>query len=104
MSKIRHVTFEERKVIEEKIKKGMPNVEIGKLLGRNGSTISWEIQRNGGRDNYKAKKAQERYDTLKKNNWEKSLAKRRILANEVDALKMIVDILTEEIKEIKKKL
>jgi IS30 family transposase len=53
-----HLLFKERFCIEKMLKAGKSFGEIAKTLGRGLSTISEEVNANGGRDNYDARKAQ----------------------------------------------
>lgn len=50
--------FEERFTIEKMLHRGATFTSIGETLNRGLSTISKEVQKNGGRDRYNAKKAQ----------------------------------------------
>lgn len=56
-NKRRHLTEEERFLIEKCLTAGDPLREIAKRSGRGLSTISEEISTNGGREKYDAKKA-----------------------------------------------
>ncbi|MDW3216252.1 MAG: IS30 family transposase [Ilumatobacteraceae bacterium] len=56
----------ERVVIEIGIRAGRKNLQIATELGRDPSTISREIERNGGRDGYDAERAQRRADKKRK--------------------------------------
>lgn len=57
----RNLTKEERKTIEYCVRLGWKNSVISERICRDPSTISKEIQRNGGRDNYSYGKAHKRY-------------------------------------------
>ena len=59
-NKKKHLTYEERFCIEKLIEKGISNREIGIVVDRGKTTISDEINRNGGRGKYNAKKAHHR--------------------------------------------
>jgi IS30 family transposase len=52
--------IEEREVISRELSRNQSARSIGKLLGRHHSAISREIDRNGGRDEYRAVDAQAR--------------------------------------------
>src|SRR5947209_7900825 len=56
---------QERETISRELSRGSSARCIGKLLGREHSTIANEIDRNGGVGNYRAVAAQERYESLK---------------------------------------
>lgn len=53
----RHLTIEEREAISRELSRGAGIREIAAMLGRPPSTISREVKRNGGRDVYRAAKA-----------------------------------------------
>ncbi len=55
----------EREMISRELSRGRSARFIEKLLGRHHGTISREITRNGGTDDYRAVAAQERYDRFK---------------------------------------
>lgn len=59
-NKKKHLQKEERFCIEKMLKQGKSFGEISRTLGRGISTISEEVNVNGGRDNYDAKKAHHR--------------------------------------------
>ena len=59
-NKKKHLVKEERFCIEKMLKQGKSFTEIAETLGRGLSTISEEINKNGGRDNYQAKRAERR--------------------------------------------
>src|SRR5689334_16840350 len=54
----RHLTIEEREAISRELSQGAGIREIASLLERPPSTISREVKRNGGRDAYRAAKAE----------------------------------------------
>lgn len=60
VNKQKHLTDKERFVIEKMLKAGDTLTRISNVLGRGVSTISEEVARNGGRDRYNAKKAEQR--------------------------------------------
>lgn len=65
MSGTEPLRAEEREMISRGLSQKRSARFIAKQLGRHHSTISREIDRNGGRDNYRAVSAQERYGELK---------------------------------------
>jgi len=54
----KHLTLEERHFLYRLNKKGTPEVEIARLMGRDRSTIYRELNRNAGKRGYKPKQAQ----------------------------------------------
>jgi len=60
INKKKHLQKEERFCIEKMLKRGKSFGEISRTLGRGLSTISEEVNENGGRDNYKAERADHR--------------------------------------------
>ncbi|MGH3874676.1 MAG: transposase [Pseudonocardiaceae bacterium] len=54
--------YPERETISRELGRKSSAREIGKVLGRHHSTISREIERNGGVDGYRAVAAHERYE------------------------------------------
>ena len=66
MSRYEPLTFEERETISRELSGGPPSARlIGRLLGRHHSTISREIDRNGGAVAYRAVEAQRRCDAMR---------------------------------------
>lgn len=53
-TRLARISFEDRKIIENELKKGTPQVTIAKMLGRCRSVICKEIVRGGGIFNYSA--------------------------------------------------
>lgn len=58
--KYKHLTREDRHSIEVLRREGMSVNEIGRMLGRSGSTISRELRRNEGRRGYRHQQAHEK--------------------------------------------
>jgi IS30 family transposase len=56
-NKKKHLSDEERFCIEKMLRVGKSLVDIGKTLGRGKSTITEEVNRNGGRKKYRAEAA-----------------------------------------------
>jgi IS30 family transposase len=59
-NKKKHLNSEERFCIEKMLKQDKFLKEIAETLGRGLSTISIEVEKNGGRDNYNGKRAEKR--------------------------------------------
>ena len=59
-NKKKHLRKEERFCIEKMLRRNESFSEIARTLGRGLSTISEEVNENGGRENYNAKKANHR--------------------------------------------
>ena len=55
---VKLLTFEERKQIEDLLKKGATFPQIGQLIGRSKNTVRNEVRKFGKRELYSAKKAQ----------------------------------------------
>src|SRR5664279_3449182 len=62
VSRFPELNVEEREQISRSIAQGCSARDIGRLLDRHHSTISREIERNGGPDAYRVVRAQERCD------------------------------------------
>jgi IS30 family transposase len=73
MSGAEPLSAEERETISRELRQGHSARVIGKLLRRHHSTISREIRRNGGPDDYRAVAAQERYGRCKERPKERKL-------------------------------
>jgi IS30 family transposase len=65
MGRREQLTIEERELISRELSKNRSDRFIAKALGRHHSTISREIERNGGRQVYRAVEAQARCDALR---------------------------------------
>lgn len=66
------LTLEERENIEAGIKQNKSGKQIASMINRMASTLTNEIKRNGGKNNYNAKKAHERALYLRKITTEKA--------------------------------
>lgn len=73
MSGAEPLCIQERETIARELDRQKSARYIGQLLGRHHSTISREIDRNGGPDNYQACAAQERYESFKARPTERKL-------------------------------
>lgn len=69
----RPFSFEERSKIESLIKQGFSFIEIGKIIGRNNSSVKHEVMKNGGYEGYGAQVAQEASDKKKKETVQKRI-------------------------------
>lgn len=67
MRKAKKLSEAERDEIEILVGKGYKLREIGRALGRSPNSISYEVQKNGGRKRYNAKNAHQYATTRKKN-------------------------------------
>lgn len=56
-----HLTFEERQLLEDYLKDGKSYRFMSRALLRADVTLSLEVKRNGGRENYCAVSAQKKY-------------------------------------------
>ena len=104
-------TIEERKKIEEKLKKKSSFLEISLDLKRSISGVRREIRINGGIEVYNAEMAQERALHVKKLHYEKSSIKLKKyfeknpkvnLHEKISRLEWQIEILTDAIKDLKR--
>lgn len=88
MSPYKHLTLIDRELILIGLKTNLTQAEIAQQVGCSKSTISREIKRNGGSENYRATTAQEHYQKAR-------LASRRprLLTNSVLRMR-VIDYLT----------
>lgn len=114
--KRKRLTLENRKLIEEHLKNGVRPNSIAELLGFCSSTISREVNKNGGVRNYSAEKAHQTYLNLLtriseqmsktgKKKQENTDSRREIpsdILDRISSLEMQIEILYDTIKEIKK--
>ena len=84
MSRFPALIVEERELISRCIARGYSARDIGRLTGRHHSTISREIERNGGPDGYRVVRAQDRCDAKRVRPKEHKLVGCRRLHDEVD--------------------
>jgi IS30 family transposase len=80
----KRLTEEEREELIVYLNRGVSLRQIGKILGRNASTISREINRNGGRTKYRNVKAQQKAERNKKNKRRRTILKSYALQIEVE--------------------
>jgi len=84
MSGAEPLCAEERETISRELSRNRSARRIGRLLGRHPSTITREIERNGGAAGYRACAAQERYESLKARPKERKLVASTRLHDAVD--------------------
>ena len=84
VSRFPELNVEEREQISRSIAQGCSARDIGRLLDRHHSTISREIERNGGPDAYRVVRAQERCDAQRARTKEHKLVACRRLHDEVN--------------------
>jgi IS30 family transposase len=84
VSRFPELNVEEREQISRSIAQGYSARDIGRLLDRHHSTISREIERNGGPDAYRVVRAQERCDAQRVRPKEHKLVTCRRLHDEVN--------------------
>lgn len=106
----RYLSLEERKIIEKKIKEGLSLGKISHFMGRSPNGIIVEVRKNGGREEYKAIQAHENSkitenerkkkvcENLKKSTYNPFI----YLKQKIEILEMQLEIIIEQIKEIKK--
>ena len=82
-SGMKHVSYEERKMIEEMLLKKKTHRDIGKYIGRDHTVIDREINRHKGYLPYSADRAQLAYERDLKNKRPKKLNTNRILRDYV---------------------
>jgi IS30 family transposase len=78
------LSLEEREVISRELARRASSRKIGAILGRHHSTIAKEIDRNGGRDSYRAVAAQSRCDEMRSRPKERKLVSSRRLHDAVN--------------------
>lgn len=101
---VRRITWDERLFIETQLKKGTVVTDIARMLGRRTNVIYYQILNNGGYENYSAAVSHEKYLEGKKNVGRKPKGAYKNLSVEVESLKLVIEILVEEIKKLKEKL
>ena len=84
MSGFPALIVEERELISRCIAQGYSARDIGRLTGRHHSTISREIERNGGADAYRVVRSQDRCDAQRARPREHRLVAVRRLHDEVN--------------------
>jgi IS30 family transposase len=89
MSLYKHLTLKERETILLGINNGWSQELIAKEIGRSKSTISREVSRNGGRDNYSVANAHIRYQEVRQ-----SCRRHRIL-DRAEVRELVVTYITQ---------
>ncbi|WP_462188034.1 MULTISPECIES: transposase [unclassified Frankia] len=85
MGRREQLTIEEREVISRELGRNQSARIIAKMLGRHHSTLSREIERNGGEEAYWAADAQARCDAMRARPKERKLVASPPLRDEVNA-------------------
>jgi IS30 family transposase len=85
VSRFPGLCVEEREQIARGLAQGFSARDIGRSLGRHHSTISREVERNGGCDAYRVTRAQERCEVMAARPRERKLVASRRLHDEVNA-------------------
>lgn len=83
VARVDHLSVDEREVISRGISAQLSFRAIAASLGRSPSTVSREVQRNGGRDAYRAVAAQERANDQRKRPKQSLLARNPVLRGRV---------------------
>jgi IS30 family transposase len=99
--------LDEREFIKKHLDVGLSCSQISLLLKRGKNTVVTEIRRNGGREKYDPKEAQENYFTRKKIGYEKMQEKSKIQdygpSVRLKNLEFQIEILFDELKKLKEK-
>lgn len=93
------MTFQERQLLEKLNKEGKSLTQMVRALNFNPSTITREFRRNGGRSIYTAENGQKSYE-----NRTFYLPGATNQTKRIESLFMMLDILSDEIKTLKKRL
>ncbi len=110
MSKpLSHLDYGERKKIEKMLRAGYSNAMMGLELDRGRNTLTTEVRRNGGKENYNAKHAQQRAELQQEIRRrkvagimkDKGINIYNVLRTEIKCMQMQIDILMDEIKKLK---
>lgn len=86
-----------KKQIYDLLKQNYTGIQISRITKLSSTTVSREINRNGGRDNYNPMLSHEKF---KKNEKNKGWKDRPNLTNKIANLEMQIQILTETIEEL----
>lgn len=100
----KRLTLQDRIKIEYELKNLKPFTWIAKEIGISSDSVRKEIMKNGGRENYNAKEAQESSNKRKSNcgNHMKIYSNQRNqVESEIESLKMHIEILSDIIKELR---
>lgn len=108
------LTFDERKTIESLVTTGLTLTGISKQIGRGKNTVVLEVRRNGGREKYNAADAQKRasFENDKRKTKIGNARTNRMarttsekfdhVFDKLDGFQMQLDILFEELEQLKK--
>lgn len=100
------LAYSERQQIEKMLQEFPPvsGAKIARILERSPGTITDEIAKNGGRENYSAEKAQEAYLERHQEGIKKVKLSMAPFRQEDKSFKMRVEILEAKVKELENKL
>ena len=93
MTRGKHLTYEEKKIINEFLKDGRSITEISRKIDRPLPTIHLEIKRNGGRIIYSAEESHQKYRAAKN-------VKNKHPENKIQTQLMRIQKSIQQIKEI----
>ena len=102
MIKRTHLTYEERKTIENMLDLNKETKEIAAKINRNSYTVLTEIKRGGGSRHYTAEKGQEIYEELMKTKSAKLTSPFKLLQMRVEKLEAAIKFLNSHIENLEK--
>jgi IS30 family transposase len=93
------LTYEERLQIKKMLDLGYSRTRICQAMDRSYNTIHFDIKRNGGKENYNPKKANdEAIIRMSQPNAKTIRGLEELLRVKIDSLQMQLDILTQQIR------
>jgi IS30 family transposase len=100
---VKALDFEERKLLEENLKRNYTMQKIARIMNRSGTGLTKEVKKNGGRLKYNAIEAQKRADFHRENRDRSNYQQGKFykLDLKITNLEMQMDILVETIKELR---
>lgn len=102
----KELTFEDRKIIEESVKKNLTGLAISSILKKGDSTVNHELRRN--ESPYCAEKAQKRAQEMRKrkaNIHAKNLRENHLsLRLKIEGSSEVINIIFEQLESIDKRL
>ncbi|SRR5258708_1294169 len=108
---LKRLTLQEREKIQTGLNNCLNYYQLAEFVGRSRSTINYEVVLNGGRSNYNAIEAQNRslnqtrrgvYKIPDETNNQRFLDDPAKIQQQIDSVKMQMQILSETIKEMKR--